>query len=72
LLNSSTASHSKTGYTVGFGSEFALTPNWSAKAEYAYIKFGNDTVVASDGTIFNVGLHVNQVKVGLNYRFGAR
>ena len=65
-------SNTTTGWTVGFGSEFALTQNWSAKAEYAYVDFGNRNLTAGDGTVFNVGMHVNQVKIGMNYRFGAR
>ena len=72
LVNSSSASNSHVGYTVGFGSEFALTSAWSAKAEYAYMDFGNKDVVGSDGTLYNLGLKVNQYKIGLNYRFNAR
>jgi opacity protein-like surface antigen len=72
LLNGASASNSHVGYTVGFGSEFALTRQWSAKAEYAYMDFGNKNVTASDGTLVNLGLKVNQYKIGLNYRFSAQ
>jgi opacity protein-like surface antigen len=72
LVNTLTASNSTTGFTVGFGSEFALTPNWSAKAEYDYIDFGDRNLTAADGSVFNLGLRVSQVKVGMNYRFNAR
>jgi opacity protein-like surface antigen len=72
LVNSSAASNSHVGYTVGFGSEFALTQQWSAKAEYAFMDFGDKNVVGSDGTLFNLGTKVSQYKVGLNYRFNAR
>jgi outer membrane immunogenic protein len=41
----------KTGWTVGGGLEWALTNNWSVKAEYLYIDFGH---VAATGTITNV------------------
>ena len=71
LVNLLTASDTTAGFTVGFGGEFALTPSWSAKAEYAYIDFGDRTLATSDGSIFNLGLRVNQVKVGMNYRFNA-
>ncbi len=71
LINGSSASNSHVGYTVGFGSEFALTRQWLAKAEYAYMDFGNKNVTASDGTLVNIGLKVNQYKIGLNYRFNA-
>ncbi|HVG50799.1 MAG TPA: autotransporter domain-containing protein [Xanthobacteraceae bacterium] len=72
LVNTSTASHSHTGYTVGFGGEFALTPQWAAKAEYTFTDFGDKSATGSDGTPYNLGLYINQVKVGLNYRFSAR
>lgn len=72
LISGSSASNSHVGYVVGFGSEYALTRQWSAKAEYAYMDFGTKNVVGSDGTLFNVGLKVNQYKIGLNYRFNAQ
>jgi opacity protein-like surface antigen len=57
------------GWTIGSGIEFALTRNWSAKAEYNYISFGDHNVTASDGSLLNIGMHVSEVKVGVNYRF---
>jgi outer membrane autotransporter protein len=70
VSNGLTASTNRGGWTVGYGTEFALTRNWSAKAEYNYISFGDRNVVASDGSLLNVGIHASEVKVGLNYRFG--
>jgi outer membrane autotransporter protein len=61
--------NTRTGWIVGYGTEFALTRNWSARAEYNYIKFGDRNVVASDGSVLNIGMHVSEAKVGLNYRF---
>jgi opacity protein-like surface antigen len=58
-----------TGWTVGYGTEFALTRNWSVRAEYNYISFGDRNVVASDGSLLNIGMHVSEAKVGVNYRF---
>ena len=54
---------------LGYGTEFALTRNWSARAEYNYIGFGDRNVIASDGSVLNIGMHVSEAKVGLNYRF---
>jgi opacity protein-like surface antigen len=65
-----TADTNRSGWVVGYGTEFALTPNWSAKAEYNYISFGDRNVAASDGTLLNVGMNISVVKVGINYRFG--
>jgi outer membrane autotransporter protein len=69
VTNGLVASTNLGGWTIGYGSEFALTRNWSARAEYNYISFGDRNVTASDGSVLNVGMHVSEVKVGLNYRF---
>jgi opacity protein-like surface antigen len=58
----------RAGWTAGYGVEFALTRNWSAKAETDYVDFGNRGLVASDGTALNVGMHAWQAKIGVNYR----
>lgn len=65
-------SSTRVGWTIGYGAEFDLGKNWSAKAEYDYLSFGRDRALASDGTtIMSVKSdNINQVKVGLNYRFG--
>jgi opacity protein-like surface antigen len=69
--NGLSASDNRFGWTVGFGTEFALTRNWSAKAEYDYMDFGNRNLTASDGSSVNAGLRLSEVKVGVNYRIGA-
>jgi opacity protein-like surface antigen len=56
------------GWVLGFGAEFALTGNWSARAETDYIGFGDTNVTASDGSALRVGMHVWEEKIGLNYR----
>ncbi|MET0676599.1 MAG: autotransporter domain-containing protein [Bradyrhizobium sp.] len=64
-------SSTRTGWTIGYGTEFDLGNNWSAKAEYDYISFGSHTALASDGTTtIRDWSDISQVKVGLNYRFG--
>jgi outer membrane immunogenic protein len=57
------------GEILGFGSEFALTSSWSAKAETDYVSFGNRIITASDGSPLNVGMHIWEAKIGVNYRF---
>ncbi|MDC7789557.1 porin family protein [Rhodoplanes sp. TEM] len=64
-------------WTVGGGVEWAMSPNWSIKAEYMYIGLDETQTVAFPATVpsfaasydteFN-GIHT--AKVGLNYRFG--
>ena len=46
----STPSYTRVGWTVGFGSEFDLGHNWSAKTEYDFLAFGRHNALASDGT----------------------
>ena len=69
FTNGFTASTNRGGWTAGFGSEFALTSNWSAKAEADYVSFGDSTVTATDGSALRVGMHLWEEKIGLNYRF---
>jgi outer membrane autotransporter protein len=69
LLSDLTGSTNAVGGTVGLGTEFALTKNWSAKAEWDYINFGNRSITASDGTVINSGMSLNEVKIGANYHF---
>jgi opacity protein-like surface antigen len=58
------------GWVVGAGFELALTPSWSAKAEYNYMNFGSRNLVLPDTTLVNFKQDFNQVKIGVNYRFG--
>jgi opacity protein-like surface antigen len=67
--NGLTASAQRGGWVVGFGTEFALDRNWSIKAETDYISFGDSNVIASDGSILKVGMHLWEEKIGVNYRF---
>jgi opacity protein-like surface antigen len=60
----------RAGWTVGAGLEFGLTPNWSAKVEYDYLDFGSRNFTEPDGTHVQIRESVNEVKVGVNYRFG--
>ena len=63
-------SSTRVGWTIGYGAEFDLGKNWSAKAEYDYLSFGRHTALVSDGTtIMADRSDISQVKVGLNYRF---
>jgi opacity protein-like surface antigen len=47
------------GGTIGAGIEYGLTPNISAKIEYRYIAAASLELS-----------HINEVLVGINYRFG--
>lgn len=64
-------SNTRVGWTIGYGAEFDLGKNWSAKAEYDYLSFGRNRALASDGTtIMSVKAdNISQAKIGLNYHF---
>jgi outer membrane immunogenic protein len=51
--------NTRIGGTVGAGLEYGFMPNWSAKLEYRY------TAAASLELS-----HINEVRAGVNYRFG--
>ncbi len=61
----------RTGYTLGGGVEYKLTPSWSLKAEYQYVDFGSEKLSDGAGN-FTSDLDTNfqTARIGLNYRFG--
>ena len=69
LTSGLSANTNRGGWTLGYGTEFALTPNWSVKAETDYVSFGDSTMTATDGSALRVGMHYWEEKIGINYRF---
>jgi outer membrane immunogenic protein len=59
------------GWTVGGGLEFALSQNWSAKVEYLYVDVGNPTYFNRTPDQIRLDPHINIIRGGINYRFGA-
>jgi outer membrane immunogenic protein len=69
------ASETRLGWTVGVGVEWAVLRYWSIKGEYNFMDFGSHTVTFTDplfggGLSVNVKQQVNEVKLGINFRFG--
>jgi high affinity Mn2+ porin len=62
----------ESGWTAGAGVEFAVSGNWSAKAEYDYIDLSSRTYDLSGFGLpgVNVEPRIQLAKLGLNYRFG--
>ena len=54
------------GWTVGGGLEYAVTPNWTVKAEYLYVDLGKLNCAACGG---DVKFNENVVRGGVNYKF---
>jgi outer membrane immunogenic protein len=74
-------SNTNSGWTVGGGLEWMLTPNWIARGEYLYYAFNNNGVsnsasfplcaigVACGANFTTNDNHVNVLRVGLSYKF---
>jgi len=56
---SCSGTNKRIGGTIGAGIEYGFTPNWSAKVEYLYT-----AAAALEAS------RLNEVHVGVNYRFG--
>jgi outer membrane immunogenic protein len=71
---SSSTSFMRTGWTAGAGLEYALDHNWSAKIEYDYLGFGSQALNFNTpmlGSVTsNATLNVQEIKAGINFRFG--
>lgn len=67
-------SKTKTGYTVGAGVEYALSSNWSARAEYRYTDLGSIRSPSPGGvtvTFRTDELVDHTLRLGVSYRFGS-
>ncbi len=68
------ASSTRVGWTVGGGLEYAVTNNWSIRAEYRYADFGHSTFFPNNsfaglGAYANRRITENRVQVGFSYKF---
>jgi outer membrane immunogenic protein len=68
--DTTTVSKTLTGWTIGGGLEYAMTPNWSLKGEYLFMDFGSVSSTNDDGDSFDHEVEVHTFRVGLNYKFG--
>ena len=74
-----TASSDKVGFAAGGGVAWALSNNWSVKAEYLHVDFGTISTAPTavvfpggpGGSIFNhsADLKADIVRVGADYKF---
>ncbi|MFG1401719.1 outer membrane protein [Xanthobacter sediminis] len=64
-----TADGTRWGWTIGGGAEYALTNNWTVKAEYLYLDFGDKNLGYLNTDTASQGLTMNTVKAGVNYKF---
>jgi outer membrane immunogenic protein len=69
----STEKHNRTGWTVGAGLEYGITPNWSIAVQYNYVDLGDkDVTFATPNIVFTAQTesHIHLATARLNYRFG--
>lgn len=79
LTGAVATSHTRWGWTVGAGLEYALAQNWSFKTEYLYVDLGTSNVLSSSvddsangftaGANLKVTTRFHTVRAGINYRF---
>lgn len=65
----------RSGWTVGFGAEVALTSNWIARLQFDHYDFDSETYAVpalSNVSDTKVDLDLNTVRIGLSYKFGGR
>ncbi|VFU10744.1 outer membrane protein [Methylocella tundrae] len=73
------SSSTRVGWTLGGGLEYAVTNNWSIRAEYRYAQFGHSSFAADNafatpglaalGVIASRTTNLNRVEVGVSYKF---
>jgi hypothetical protein len=75
VLNNFNAAETRWGWVLGTGVEIAMRAGWSMKFEYNYLGLGNRTNTFADQfgnrPPISIHQHLNLVKFGVNYRWGA-
>ncbi|HXY59360.1 MAG TPA: outer membrane beta-barrel protein [Methylocystis sp.] len=59
----------QTGWTIGGGAEYLVTPNLSAKAEYLFTSVGSDRYFDFTPNALQSSVNSSLFRVGLNYHF---
>jgi outer membrane immunogenic protein len=70
----------QSGWLVGLGTEWMITPNWTAFIEYDYMRFEDKKVafalnpLLTGGAVVNINTNqtntLSIAKAGVNYKFG--
>jgi outer membrane immunogenic protein len=73
-FNFTAPSTNRWGWTIGLGTEWVVAGNWSLFGEWDYLNFGTHSVTFTDvnagTTVLSVKQNINELKLGINYRFG--
>ena len=60
----------RTGWALGLGAEVAIAPDWTARIEYLYDRFGTVAGVFPSGTGYQSVFDIQTLRFGLNYKLG--
>jgi len=73
-VNFGAPSANQWGWTIGLGTEWVVDGNWSIFGEWDYLNFGTHHVTFTDPNLgsnqTSFKQHINELKLGINYRFG--
>ena len=71
--NSKSASKTVSGYALGGGVEYAISANWSVKAEYLHLGFSRKTIdpipSSTPDYVVRVKSSADIARIGINYKF---
>ena len=70
LLAAANASNTNSGWLLGGGIEYGITPNWTVKVEYNHLELRDWTSTNAVRT-FAFDRNLDMVTAGFNYKFGA-
>jgi outer membrane immunogenic protein len=58
------------GWTLGVGSEYAVTDNWIMRAKYRYTKFSDeDFTTQPEDEDYNADADIHDISIGIAYKF---
>jgi high affinity Mn2+ porin len=60
----------RTGWALGLGAEVAIAPDWTARIEYLYDRFGPVAGVFPSGTAYQSVFDIETLRLDLNYKLG--
>jgi high affinity Mn2+ porin len=60
----------RVGSAFGIGAEVAIAPDWTARIEYLYDRFGSVAGVFPSGNAYQSTFDIESLRLGLNYKLG--
>src|SRR3954471_1520729 len=58
--------HSQAGWSLGMGAEIAFAPNWTARIEYLYDRFGSFAAALPSGTRYESAFDLQTLRLGIS------